>query len=215
MTERDRDKLLNQKASWAREGRLLTGKTAVRGADRLPPGQHLVRNWPVLDLGIQPEVPRSQWLLTVDGLVARPLSWNWSDFLAEPQSDSQSDIHCVTAWSRYDNHWRGVTARRILERVQPLAEARHLIFHSYDNYTTNLRLELFAEQNVLLAHSWEGEYLTREHGGPVRVVVPNYYFWKSAKWLKRIEVVAEDRPGYWENRNYHNVGDPWREQRYG
>lgn len=214
MTDRDRDKLISQKQSWARDGRMLTGKSAAR-SQRLPPGQHLVRNWPVLDLGIQPEVDRNHWLLTVDGLVEQPITWNWSDFLAEPQFESLSDIHCVTTWSRYDNHWRGVSARQIIERVRPLARARNLVFYSYDNYTTNLRLDYFSAENVLLAHSWEGEYLTREHGGPVRVVVPDYYFWKSAKWLKRIEFVAEDQPGFWEVRNYHNEGDPWTEQRYG
>ncbi|MDI9409877.1 MAG: molybdopterin-dependent oxidoreductase, partial [Candidatus Pacebacteria bacterium] len=164
MTDRDRDKLISQKQSWARDGRMLTGKSAAR-SQRLPPGQHLVRNWPVLDLGIQPEVDRNHWLLTVDGLVEQPITWNWSDFLAEPQFESLSDIHCVTTWSRYDNHWRGVSARQIIERVRPLARARNLVFYSYDNYTTNLRLDYFSAENVLLAHSWEGEYLTREHGG--------------------------------------------------
>jgi len=206
-------KLVDAKQKWAEEGRLMTGAAAPR-ADRLPPGQREVKNWPVLDLGIQPEIALDQWELTIDGLVAHPTTWGWAQFKSQPPFMDVSDIHCVTAWSRYDNHWEGVSARHILETVKPLPEARHVVFHSYDGYTTNVALSVFDDADVLLAHSWEGKPITTEHGGPVRVIIPKFYFWKSAKWVNRIEFVAEDRPGFWEERGYHNEGDPWTEQRY-
>ncbi len=210
-----KEKLIRSKQQWAGEGRLLTGKSDAMRLNRLPPGQKEVRNWPVLDLGVQPQVKLENWRLRVDGLAESPLSWTLEKFYALPQQDFVSDIHCVTAWSRYDNHWRGVPSRAILDLVRPLAEARYVIFHSYDGYTTNVKLEVFAEKDVLLAHSWDGRPLAREHGGPVRVVIPRRYFWKSAKWVNRIEFVAQDRPGFWEVRGYHNEGDPWKEERYG
>lgn len=207
-----KDKLIASKEKWAREGRLLTGRP---GADRLPPGQRLVRDWPVLDLGIQPLVHERDFRLAVDGLVANPVAWDWDALTSLPQDDDVSDIHCVTAWSRYDNRWTGVRASVLLDLVRPLPEARHVVFHSHDGYTTNVTLGMFQAPDVMLAHSWEGQRLTREHGGPLRIVMPQYYFWKSAKWLKRIEFRAEDEPGFWETRGYHNTGDPWREERYG
>ncbi|HLI12303.1 MAG TPA: sulfite oxidase-like oxidoreductase [Alphaproteobacteria bacterium] len=210
-----REKLVAAKQKWAREGRLLTGKAGRPARDRLPPGQREVTNWPVLDLGIQPMLPPSRWRLAIDGAVENPVSWDLDDFNAQPRFASRSDIHCVTAWSRLSNHWEGVSSRHVLSVVRPKPEARHVVFHSYDGYTTNIPLADFAGDDVLLAHRWEGEPLSREHGGPVRMVVPKLYFWKSAKWLRRIEFVAEDRPGFWEVRGYHNYGDPWEEQRYG
>jgi DMSO/TMAO reductase YedYZ molybdopterin-dependent catalytic subunit len=211
---RIKDKLIRSKEKWAEEGRLLTGKRDVRHANRLPPGQKEVKNWPVLDLGVQPDVKPDNWRLRVAGLVENTLAWTLPEFMALPQEDFVSDIHCVTAWSRYDNHWQGVSSRQIIELVRPKPEARHVVFHSYDGYTTNVKLEVFAEPDVLLAFSWEGKPLPREHGGPVRVVVPHWYFWKSAKWVNRIEFLVEDRPGFWEVRGYHNEGDPWKEERY-
>jgi DMSO/TMAO reductase YedYZ molybdopterin-dependent catalytic subunit len=210
-----KDKLIRSKQEWAEEGRLLTGMPDQTRANRLPPGQKEVKNWPVLDLGVQPNIiaPRV-WRLTIKGLVENPLALTLGEFMALPQEDFVSDIHCVTQWSRFDNHWRGVSARRLIELVKPKTEARHVIFHSYDGYTTNVKLEVFAEPNVLLAHSWEGKPLSREHGGPVRVVIPDWYFWKSAKWVTQIEFTADDRPGFWEVRGYHNEGDPWKEERY-
>lgn len=208
-----RQKLVDSKEQWAREGRLLTGQDAPR-EQRLPPGQRLVTNWPVLDLGVQPDITTDKWHLRVDGLVEAPTVWKWDDFMAQPQVKEVSDIHCVTAWSRFDNHWEGVSARHILSVVKPKAEANHIIFHSFDGYTTNLPLKAFDDGDVLLAHSWEGKPITREHGGPVRVIVPKLYFWKSAKWVNRMEFIAHDRPGFWEERGYHNEGDPWTEQRY-
>jgi DMSO/TMAO reductase YedYZ molybdopterin-dependent catalytic subunit len=124
--------------------------------------------------------------------------WTWEAFLSQPQTESVSDIHCVTTWSRYDNRWMGVATRDLLDAVMPKPEARFVMLHSYDEYTTNLTLEDFASPDALLAHSWEGAPLTREHGGPVRLIVPHLYFWKSAKWLQRIEFRARDERGLWE-----------------
>lgn len=215
-----RPKLVESKRRWAREGRLLTGAPhTTSGADperdRLPPGQRLVENWPVLDLGVQPEIALDKWRLTIDGLVEAPTVWRWTDILAQPEFEDVSDIHCVTSWSRFDNRWRGVSARHMLSLVRPKPEARHVVFHSYDTYTTNVALDAFAEEDVLLATHHDGAPIAVEHGGPLRVVMPRWYFWKSAKWVKRIEFVAADRPGFWEERGYHNEGDPWQEQRYG
>jgi DMSO/TMAO reductase YedYZ molybdopterin-dependent catalytic subunit len=209
-----RGKLVESKQRWAREGRLLTGHGARPAEERLPPGQRQVENWPVLDLGVQPTVSTEEWRLTIDGLVEHPMTWDWAAFRALPVFRDVSDIHCVTAWSRFDNAWEGVSARDILATAEPKPEARFVILHSYDDYTTNLPLAEFAEPDVLLAYSWQGRPLPREHGGPVRVVVPKLYFWKSAKWIRRIELVAEDRSGFWEQRGYNDHGDPWREERY-
>ena len=207
-------KLIRSKEQWAADKRLITGRPDLGHVDRLPPGQKEVKTWPVLDLGVQPDVKPENWRLQIGGLVENPLHWTLPEFLALPQQDFVSDIHCVTQWSRFDNHWRGVAVKTLLDLVKPKAEAGHVVFHSYDGYTTNVKLSVFAEANALLAHSWEGQPIPREHGGPVRVVIPDWYFWKSAKWVTRIELAAEDRPGFWEVRGYHNEGDPWKEERY-
>lgn len=215
MLGRARRKLVESKERWAREGRLLTGRPARPEALRLPPGQRRVETWPVLDLGHQPDIPVERWRLAVDGLVERPVDWDWAAFRAQPAFRDVSDIHCVTAWSRFDNAWDGVSARHILAVAKPRPEARFVVFHGYDDYTTNLPLAAFADDDVLLAHSWQGRPLAREHGGPVRAIVPKLYFWKSAKWIRRIELIAADRAGFWEERGYHDRGDPWKEERYG
>jgi DMSO/TMAO reductase YedYZ molybdopterin-dependent catalytic subunit len=207
-------KLIAAKEKWAREKRLITGTTDEARANRLPPGQREVKNWPVLDLGVQPDLVKEDWKLWVDGLVEAPLTLNLQQLLALPQSESLSDIHCVTKWSRYANYWRGVSSRALIALVRPKDEAQHVIFHAYDGYTTNLTLAAFAADDVMIAHNWEGYPITRNHGGPVRIVIPRYYFWKSAKWVKRIEFSRDDKPGFWEVRGYHNVGDPWKEERY-
>lgn len=207
-------KLIAAKEKWARERRLITGKTDEDRVNRLPPGQQEVTNWPVLDLGIQPDVPKAEWKLLIDGLVESPASLSFEQFMALPQTESVSDIHCVTRWSRYENVWQGVSSKELIALVRPKAEAQHVILHSHDGYTTNVGLDIFAAADVLLATMWEGYPLSRNHGGPVRVVIPQYYFWKSAKWIKRIEFSRDDKPGFWEVRGYHNVGDPWKEERY-
>ena len=215
MADGYKDKLVRTKEGWARAGRLLTGKAGDPAIDRLPPGQRLVENWPVLDLGIQPDVPKSDWRLTIDGSVEQPIAWDWAAFMAQPQIEDVSDIHCVTQWSRYDNRWQGVPTRHVIDLARPRPETRHVILHGYDGYMTNVTIEAFTGEGCLIAHAHNGQPITREHGGPARLVIPRYYFWKSAKWLKRIEFAAADRPGFWEVRGYHNIGDPWAEQRYG
>jgi DMSO/TMAO reductase YedYZ molybdopterin-dependent catalytic subunit len=208
-----RGRLAETKQKWAEAGRFLTG-TERPPEERLPPGQKLVTNWPILDLGTRPQVSPDRWQLRIFGDVAESVTWDWSTLMAQPQVDIVSDIHCVTTWSRYDNHWRGVSTRHIIDMVQPKSEVRFVLLHSYDGYTTNLPFDDFAAEDALLAHSWEGKPLPVEHGGPVRLVVPKLYFWKSAKWIRRIEFVPEDRRGFWEERGYHDRGDPWKEQRY-
>ena len=212
---RPREKLIARKQDWARDGRLLTGTTADPATVRLPPGQREVSDWPVLDLGIQPEVTAAAFRLDLDGAVAQPLRLTLADFMALPQTDSVSDMHCVTQWTRYDNRWQGVAARELLARAQPKPTARHVIFHAHDGYTTNVRLDQFDQPDVFLVHRWNGAPIPRLHGGPVRVLIPRLYLWKSAKWVCRIELASIDRPGFWETRGYHNNADPWAEERYG
>ena len=207
-------KLTRTKQRWAQEGRFLTGQPTRPEAERLPPGQHLTADWPVLDLGQQPAIPRERWRLQVFGAVDQRVEWDWPAFQALPQTRTVSDIHCVTTWSRYDNQWDGVLTRDLLAAVAPRADAHFVVLHSYDGYATNLTLEDFAAEDAVLAHSWQGAPLTEAHGGPVRLVIPRLYFWKSAKWLNRIEFRTADKPGFWEVRGYHNRGDPWAEQRY-
>jgi DMSO/TMAO reductase YedYZ molybdopterin-dependent catalytic subunit len=207
-------KLTTVKQRWAEQGRGLTGRVSRPETERLPPGQHLVRDWPVLDLGVQPKIDPAHWSLRVFGAVKEAVTWDWAAFMAQDQKQEVTDIHCVTTWSRYDNRWDGVSTRTVLEAVQPLPAASFVVLHSHDGYTTNLPLADFAAEDAILAHHWEGQPLTAEHGGPVRLVVPHLYLWKSAKWLQRIEFVTGDKPGFWEVRGYHDRGDPWEEQRY-
>jgi DMSO/TMAO reductase YedYZ molybdopterin-dependent catalytic subunit len=207
-------KLTRTKQRWAQEGKFLTGGARPQ-AERLPPGQHRVNDWPVLDLGEQPNVNLAHWRLDIVGAVAQPVSWDWAAFMAQPQSQRLTDIHCVTTWSRYDNAWDGLLTRDLLATVMPADDARFVLLQSYDGYTTNLPLEDFAAPDALLAHSWQGKPLPREHGGPLRLVVPHLYFWKSAKWIKQIEFATRDEAGFWEERGYHMRGDPWTEERYG
>jgi len=210
----DDSKLTRTKAKWAAEGRFLTGRQSRAEEERLPPGQHLVKNWPVLDLGIEPPIDLRAWRLDVDGLVDTKLRLNWDGFNALPQIENTSDIHCVTSWSRYDNRWNGVSTQELAMHAGIKPEAKFALLTSNDGYTTNVPLADFLVDDALLATHWEGEPLTAEHGGPMRLVIPHLYFWKSPKWLRRIEFSASDQPGFWEERGYHNYGDPWREQRY-
>jgi DMSO/TMAO reductase YedYZ molybdopterin-dependent catalytic subunit len=175
----------------------------------------------VLDLGDVPDVALDDWRLEVGGLVHNPLTLTWPDFLALPQVEDVSDFHCVTTWSRFDNHWRGVRLRDLAELVVPTDAARFVFFTGYDvapgtdiPYTTNLPLARATEDDVLLVHTWEGHPLPREHGGPVRVITPKLYAWKGTKWVRRIEFLAEDRLGFWEERGYSNTAEPWLNDRY-
>jgi DMSO/TMAO reductase YedYZ molybdopterin-dependent catalytic subunit len=210
----DPSKLTRSKQRWAEEAKFLTGEVAASSEQRLPPGQHLAKNWPVLDLGRQPDLSTERWQLKVGGMVERPVTLDWPMFMALPQQTLRSDIHCVTSWSLYDNDWTGVATKDLLELIKPRDEAGYLMVHGYDGYTTNLPLADFAAAGALLAHSWRGKPLTREHGGPVRLIVPHLYLWKSAKWIASLDVLGGDKPGFWEVNGYHMRGDPWAEERY-
>ncbi len=182
---------------------------------RVPPGQHLAKEkFPVLDLGVRPEIPPGDWRLEISGLVRHPQAWDRDDFLALPRVETVSDFHCVTTWTVLDAGWDGVPFSALLERVAPLPEARFAFFTSYDGYTTNVPLAALEAENVLLADTLNGRPLPVKHGGPVRVVIPQLYAWKSAKFIKTIEFLAEDRPGYWEKRGYSDSADPWKEERF-
>jgi DMSO/TMAO reductase YedYZ molybdopterin-dependent catalytic subunit len=182
---------------------------------RLPPGQILTRKWPVLHYGTVPQVDRSTWELRVFGAVEHPFTLSWSELLALPRHETVCDIHCVTRWSRYDNVFHGIKLSAILERASIRPEVTHVLVHAEHGFTTNLPLEDFARPANLLALRHNGEDLTPEHGGPVRLVVPHLYFWKSAKWVRGFEFLEEDAPGFWEQNGYHMRGDPWAEERYG
>ena len=210
----DDSKLTQTKSKWAQLGKFLTGTISRPEDSRLPPGQHLVKNWPILDLGQTPNIARENWHLDIVGAVEFPTTWRWHDLMSAPQTHKLSDIHCVTSWSRYDNNWDGVTTHDLLDAVRPTPEATHVLLTSNDGYTTNLTLEDFASPEAMIVHSWEGQPLPLDHGGPVRLVVPHLYFWKGAKWLRKIEFATKDHPGFWEVRGYHNHADPWLEERY-
>ena len=215
MIPADRAKLVERKTAWARERRAPTGRAGDPEARRLPPGQQRVRDFPVLDLGTHPNLNPRDWRLSVEGLVSTPTVFSLADIEAIPPFDVTADIHCVTAWSRLDNRWRGVATRDLIAEVRPHDDAKFVIVKSYDGYTTNLSIDWLYETDSLIATHWEGKPLTREHGGPARLVIPALYFWKSAKWVRSIRYVARDVKGFWEARGYHGVGDPWKEQRYG
>lgn len=181
---------------------------------RIPPGQRQVGDFPVLDLGLRPAVAHYNWRVRLFGLCAKEIVLEWGGLMCLPQTRVVSDFHCVTHWSQLDLVWEGVLARDVIALAQPKPAARHVTLYGYDEYTTNLPLAALLDDDVLLAHSVGGAPLSDEHGGPVRLVVPKRYGWKSAKWLSAIEFHAEDRPGYWEVRGYHNDADPWKEERY-
>jgi len=198
-----------------------TGASNRHGMPRLPVGQHEVRNWPVLDLGDLPEIDPSAWTLEIGGHVENPVTLDWAAFMALPQVDDVSDFHCVTTWSRYDNHWRGVRFSTLAELAVPAADARFVLCTGYDHmpgsdipYTTNLPLDRAVEHDVLLVHTWEGKPLPREHGGPVRMITPKLYAWKGTKWLRKIEFLPRNQRGFWELRGYSNSAEPWFNDRY-
>lgn len=215
MTDIPEDSKLTQtKSKWVQLGKFLTGTTSRPEDSRLPSGQHLVKKWPILDLGQTPNIAKENWHLDIVGAVEFPTTWRWHELMSAPQTHKRSDIHCVTSWSRYDNNWDGVTTHDLLDAVRPKQDATHVLLTSNDGYTTNLTLEDFASPEAMIVHSWEGKPLPLDHGGPVRLVVPHLYFWKSPKWLRKIEFATKDHPGFWEVRGYHNHADPWLEERY-
>jgi len=184
------------------------------GQDRLPPGQYLTQKWPVLSYERTPKSLPTDWKLKITGKVETPFELTWEEFLALPRTKLVTDIHCVTTWSRYDNDWEGVHIREILQRAKPLSSAKFVMAHSWTGYTTNLPLSDLDDDDVMIALKHDGENLTPEHGGPIRLLVPKLYFYKSAKWLDGLEFMESDRPGFWEQRGYHNHADPWQEERY-
>lgn len=182
--------------------------------DRTPPGQVLTRKWPVLHAGHVPRVDPATWQFRIWGAVEEPLAIAWAAFEALPRREVLCDIHCVTRWSRHDNRFAGVPVQELLRRVNLLPTATHVLVHAAPDYTTNLPLEDLDRPENLLATHHDGELLAPEHGGPIRLVVPHLYAWKSAKWVTAIELLPEDRRGFWEENGYHAYGDPWREQRF-
>jgi DMSO/TMAO reductase YedYZ molybdopterin-dependent catalytic subunit len=207
------DDLNTRKERWARK---MAGKETrvARSGDRLPPGQHEVSDFPVLDLGIKPELPDTEWRLKIHGEVENSVDLTWEQFGELPQFTDVCDFHCVTTWSQFDLEFSGVAFFSIADLVKPKPSAQHVIMQSYDGYTTNLTLEAMLDDDVMIAHSWRGEALTTKHGGPARVLVPKLYAWKSPKWIREIKFSTTDEPGYWERRGYSNTADPFTNDRF-
>ncbi len=181
-------------------------------AGRVPPGQYLTDGFPILAAGPTPRVDISEWRLSLVGEIDEPLTWSWDELQALPQEQITVDIHCVTKWSKLDTGWVGVSLDTLLAEVDTSAE--FVLARSYGGYTTNLPLADVSDGKAWIAHTYDGEPLDPEHGGPARLLVPHLYFWKSAKWVREIELRGDDEPGFWESYGYHSYGDPWREQRY-
>ena len=207
--------------AFARETPSGTGPINRHGLPRLPVGQHEVKNWPVMDLGDLPDIPLDSWRLEIGGLCENPVTLDWTAFMRLPQVQEVTDFHCVTTWSRMDNHWGGVRFRTLAELAVPAPEAQFVLCTGYDHmpgtripYTVNLPLARAVEEDVLLVHTWEGQPLAREHGGPCRMITPKLYAWKGAKWIHRVDFLAHDEPGFWETRGYSNTAEPWFEDRY-
>ena len=182
---------------------------------RLPPGQYLTEKWPVLHAGTVPSTDLTTWDFRVFGEVENEVRLSWDDLNALPATENTQDIHCVTRWSRFDTRFRGVHRRDLAPLAQPRRNANFLIAHSEQGYTTNVPISYLEDENALLAYEADGEPLSPDHGWPLRLVIPGKYFWKSAKWLRGLELSSIDRPGFWERYGYHNDADPWREERYG
>jgi len=179
---------------------------------RLPPGQYLTNDYPVLSAGPTPRLDLDKWTFSITGEIDSPKSWTWKEFTALPTEMVTKDIHCVTKWSKFDTGWKGVSLDLLFKDVETAAE--HTTQVSYGGYTTNLPLEDLMDGKAWIVYEYDGAPLHPEHGGPARMLVPHLYFWKSAKWIREIRLEKEDHPGFWETNGYHNYGDPWREQRY-
>jgi DMSO/TMAO reductase YedYZ molybdopterin-dependent catalytic subunit len=182
--------------------------------DRIPPNQRLTEGWPVLTYGGAPRIDLKEWRFVIAGEVEEEVSFTWEEFNALPQTTLASDVHCVTGWSKLDNQWQGVAFSDLMQRIRPTPQAQHVMVHCYGGYTTNVPLADLLQDGVLFAHTHNGKPLPSEHGGPLRLVVPHLYFWKSAKWARGLLFIPEDRPGFWEQYGYHIRGDPWKEERY-
>src|SRR5919201_1016646 len=181
---------------------------------RVPPGQYLTSRFPVLTYGRNPKYDLASWSLSIDGAVENPYALSWDELMGMDQVEITTDIHCVTRWSKLDTTWRGVRVRELLERAAVRPDGTHVMAHSDGGYTTNLPLAALYDDDVLVAHTYDGKPLEPDHGAPLRLLVPKRYFWKSAKFLRALEVLPEDRQGFWELNGYHNDADPWKEQRH-
>jgi DMSO/TMAO reductase YedYZ molybdopterin-dependent catalytic subunit len=207
-------KSMAEKKPWDGDTPMGQGPLNRDGMPQIPPGQTTTAKWPVLDLGVQPEIPLKDWSLTVSGLVEKPTMFSWEQFMSFPQVEDVSDFHCVTTWSRLDNHWVGVRFSDIVNHCKIKPEAKFVYIKAYDGYSTNLPLEEAMKYDVLLVHQWEGKPLEKEHGGPLRMITPQLYAWKGAKWIGEIVFREGDELGFWEQRGYSNSADPWLEERY-
>ncbi len=183
-------------------------------ASRVPPGQYVTPDFPVLSAGPTPRTPLERWSFAIEGLVGEPVRWSWEEFLQLPAQSFDVDIHCVTKWSKLDTHWRGVSVDTLFEQVELDPKAMYVIAHSDGGYTTNIPLVEIINGQAFVAYQYGGQPLAAEHGGPARLVVPHLYFWKSAKWVRGLRLIQEDSPGFWESLGYNNHGDPWKEERY-
>tara|TARA_A100001037_G_scaffold203435_1_gene181959 strand:- start:7124 stop:7732 length:609 start_codon:yes stop_codon:yes gene_type:complete len=181
---------------------------------RTPPGQKLTDKFPVLTYGDIPHIPLSEWIFTINGLVNKKISYNWEEIMSLKQTLLTKDFHCVTQWSRLDNLWEGIRVKELIGHNNLKSNAKHALIYCYGGYTTNLPSEVLLEEDVLLAHKHDGNPLSPEHGGPMRLIVPKLYAWKSAKWVKGINFMETEELGFWENLGYHSYGDPWKEQRF-
>lgn len=188
-------------------------KPTSENGDRVPPGQHLAQGFPVLTYGATPQVSREEWEFSVWGLV-KPQKWNWSDFMELPQNDFTADFHCVTRWSKLDVKWTGIKVTELMKVIQVDSKATHVMEHCYGGYTTNIAMEDFLREENFFAFKLFNEPLSAEHGGPMRLVVPHLYAWKSAKWINGLEFLDHEELGFWERNGYHRRGEPWAEQRY-
>lgn len=186
----------------------------MRAGHRLPPGQALTEKWPVLHYGGIPRFDPARWDFRIAGLVENPTRWSWEEFQKLPRTSILTDIHCVTRWSRFDTVFEGVAFKVIYDLVRPQPQARFVMVHAEQDFTANVPLDDLLRDNVLLATHADGNPLTPEHGYPLRLVVPHLYLWKSVKWMRGMEFMATDHPGFWERNGYHMYGDPWKEQRF-
>ncbi len=186
--------------------------TAV--ANRVPPGQYVVTDFPVLSAGPTPRTPLDQWSFTIDGLVRERVSWSWEEFLQLPSKEYEVDIHCVTKWTKLDTRWKGVSLDSLFEQVELDRKAMYLTAYSDGGYTTNMPLTEVINGQAFVGYEFDGKSLAPEHGGPARLVVPHLYFWKSAKWVRGLLLREADKSGFWESLGYNNHGDPWKEERY-
>jgi len=189
-------------------------KEKARDASRVPPGQFVTEKFPVMTYGATPSFDKERWTFRIFGLVESPVTLTYEEFMRLPKFQVTADFHCVTQWSRLNNQWEGISFREVMRLVKTKPEAKFVMVHCHGGYTTNLALDVLMEEDVLFAYGHDGKPLAPDHGGPLRLVVPSRYGWKSAKWVRGLEFMAEDRPGFWEARGYNMNADPQKEERF-